>query len=422
MRGQNEMKMRSLFMLFVVLFIAGIFFNAPPARAIIRDQTVSTVAEKDTYVNSYDPSSNYGGEDYTLAGFYATVDIVESYFYFTFSDKPNNYTKAEISLYCGGDSLIKNLSICLIEEHWDEYSMNWTNKPIKGSEITFLLINQTDIYKFDVTNYIEGRNNLSICVYIKNENYVDGNVVIVSREGFFTQESAPQLIWTYPENAEITITNPTASSIWLENNMYTIQWTSKGIIEDVKIQLFKGTTLIEDITFTYTDNDGEYIFQVSYMKNYNGTDYRIKITDYDDPNVYDYSDNFSINVGSGTITIDSPIGSDSWYVGSTHTIRWTTTGTIITVDIEIYKGDTLEYNLDDVSNNGFYAWEIDENSEPGIDWRVKVSNSDNSTQYDWSEYFEIKKRAGPAISGYNYYVIFSLIFIFSALAISRMKK
>lgn len=422
MRGQNEMKVRTIFMVLGVLLIAGITFNAPPARAIIRDQTVSTVAEKDTFVNSYDPSTNYGGEDYALAGFYATVDIVESYFYFTFSDKPNNYIKAEISLFCGGDSLIRNVSICLIEEHWDEYSMNWTNKPIKGSEITFLLINQTDIYKFDVTNYIAGRNNLSICIYIKNENYINGNVVMISREGFFNQERAPQLIWTYPENAEITITNPTASSIWVEGNIYTIQWTSIGIIEDVNIQLFKGTTLIEDITFTYTDNDGEYNFQVSYIKNYNGTDYRIKITDYDDPNVYGYSDYFSINVGSGTITIDSPIGSDSWYVGGTHTIRWTTTGTIITVDIEIYKGDTMEYNIDDVSNNGFYRWDIDENSESGIDWRVKVSNSDNPSQNDWSEDFEIKKRPGPAIPGYNYYVILSLIFIFSALAISRMKK
>lgn len=416
------MKKRTIFILIGVLFIPGFIFNVTPARAIIRDQTVSTVAEKDTYVNSYDPSSNYGGEDYALAGFYAEVYIVESYFYFTFSDKPNNFTKAEISLYCGDASQIKNVSICLIEEHWDEYSMNWTNKPIKGSEITSLLIDQTDIYKFDVTDYITGRNNLSICVYIKNENYVEDNVIILSREGFFSQESAPQLIWTYPENAEITVTNPTSSSIWLDTHTYSIQWTNIGIVEDVKIQLYKGTTLIENITYTSTENDGEYNFYVSFTGNYNGTNYRIKITDYDDSNVYDYSDYFSINVGSGTITIDRPSGSDSWVVGGSYHISWTTTGTIINVDIEIYKGDTLKYNMDDISNNDFVRWDIDENSESGTDWRVKVSNSDNSNQYDWSDYFEIKKRPGPAIYGYNYYVIFSLIIIFSVLAIRRIKK
>ena len=31
------------------------------------------------------------------------------------------------------------------------------------------------------------------------------------------------------------------------------------------------------------------------MENYKGTDYRIKITDYDDSRVYGYSDYFSIN-------------------------------------------------------------------------------------------------------------------------------
>lgn len=416
------MKVRTIFMLFSVLFIAGITFNAPPARAVIRDQTVSTVAEKDTYVNSYDPSSNFGGEDYALAGFYAPVDIVESYFYFTFSDKPSNYTKAEISLHCGGDSLIRNVTICLIEEHWDEYSMNWTNKPTKGSEITSLLIDQTDIYKFDVTTYIPGRNNLSICVYIKNINYVDSNVAIRTREAVFVQETAPQLIWTYPENAEITVTNPTSSSVWLDSSTYSIEWTNIGIIEDVKIQLYKGTTLVYNITYTSTENDGQYNYFVSPTRHYNGTDYRIKISDFDDLNVYNYSDYFSINFGSGTITIDDPNSSDSWVAGTSHSISWTTTGTIISVDIEIYKGDTLVINIDDVSDTHSVQWDIDENSEPGTDWRVKVINSDNSSQYDWSDYFEIKKRPGPAIPGYNYYVILSLIFIFSALAISRMKK
>lgn len=415
------MKKRTIFMLVGILFIAAFIFNVTPARAILRDQTISTVAEKDTYVSSYDPSSNFGGLEYTLCGFYFSGNILESYFYFNFFDKPTNYTKAEISLYFGGVSLTLNVSICLIEEHWEEYSMNWTNKPTKGTEITSLLKIQTDIYKFDVTDYIAGRNNLSICVYIKMDNYVDDYFYILSREGFSLQEHAPQLIWTYPENAEITVTNPTSSSIWLDNNMYAIQWTSKGIIEDVKIELYKGITFIEDITSTYTDNDGEYDFYVSLLRYYKGTDYRIKITDYDDSNVFDYSDYFSINSGSGTIIVTSPSSSDSWDAAYSHYIRWNTTGTIINVNIELYKGDIQKYYINDVSNSGPYYWIFDENIELGTDWRVKITNSDNSSQYDWSDYFEIFRRES-LIHGYNYYVIFSLIFIVSVLTIRRMKK
>ena len=285
-------------------------------------------------------------------------------------------------------------------------------------------LNQTDIYKIDVTNYITGRNNLSICAYVKNEDFVEDNCVILTKEGYFSEESAPQLIWTYPENAEITIISPTSSSIWVDTNSYDIQWTSIGRIDDVKIELYKGSTFVEDFTsvYGYTENDGEFHFYISSTKNYRGIDYRIKISDYDDPNVFKYSDNFSINVGSGTITVYQPSSSDSYHQGGIHYIRWNTTGTIINVDIEVYKGNTLKYSVDDRPNNGFYAWSMDADSETGTDWRAKVINSDNSSQYGWSEYFEIIPALGPAIPGYDYYVIFSLIFIISAIIIRKIKK
>ncbi len=160
------------------------------------------------------------------------------------------------------------------------------------------------------------------------------------------------------------------------------------------------------------------------LKNYKGTNYKIKIADYDDSNVYGYSDYFSINNGSGTITITSPINSTSWEAGNWYFIKWNSTGTIILVDIETYKGNALKYSIKNVSNTGVYYWLIDEDIEAGTDWRIKIINSDDSNQYDWSDYFEIFRRESPGlpIPGYNYYVIISLIFIFSTLAIRRMKK
>ncbi|MFX1567552.1 MAG: Ser-Thr-rich GPI-anchored membrane family protein [Promethearchaeota archaeon] len=416
------MKKITVAILICVLFIAGFTFLAPPARAILRDQTISTIAEKDTYVNSYENSTNYGSVDYALAGAFLHVYDAEAYFYFSFSDKPTNFTKAEISLYCGFITLIKNVTICLIEEQWGEFSMTWLNKPTKGIEISTLLINRTDIYKIDVSNFITGRNNISICAYIKNEDYVDDNSPILTREGYFSPESAPQIIWTYPENAEITVTYPSSSSIWVDSAFYGIRWTSIGTVEDVKIQLYKGTTLIENITYTSAVNDGEYDFYVSPTGNYRGTDYRIKISDYNDPNLYGYSDYFSINVGSGTITINRPTSSDSWQQGTSHSISWSITGIIINVDIEIYKGDALKYSDYNVSNTGFWHWAIDENIEIGTDWRVKIINSDNSSQYDWSDYFKIISALGPPIPGYNYYVVYSLLIILTVIVIRRIKK
>ena len=421
------MRNKKITFLFSLVFFSSVLINIPLTRAIIKDQTISTIAEKDTYVNTYDALSNFGGQDYALGGFYFGSDIVEAYFFFNFSDKPITYTKAEISLDFWSVSQTMNVSICLIEEDWDEYSMNWINKPSKGAEITSMIITQSDIYTINVTNYITGRNNLSICVYIKVENYVNDYFYITSREGFYSwaPEDAPQIIWTYPEDVVITVTNPTSSSNWVEWNTGTIQWTSTGNIDNVKIELYKGATFVEEITSAlgYTINDGAYDFYVSAAENYDGTNYRIKIIDYDDPNVYGYSAYFSMNVRSGTITITSPTSTTLWQAGTMHSITWTSTGNILNIDIEIYKGAVLMYYIYDVSNFGAKLWDIDAAIETGDDWKVKISNSDNSAQHDWSDDFKISSTGtSGGIPAYSFPIILTISIISIAIIIRRYKK
>ena len=89
------------------------------------------------------------------------------------------------------------LSFCIIEESWDEYLMTFVNKPEKSTNIIDLVIAQSGVYKIDISNYIEGRTDISICVYVKIENYIDDYVFITSREGYYSEVYAPQLIWTY---------------------------------------------------------------------------------------------------------------------------------------------------------------------------------------------------------------------------------
>lgn len=283
--------------LIIILIVIGLTFNITPIKGITRDRTVSTVAEKDAYVSTYNPTSNNGGKDWLIFGNYI-LGWNEAYLYFNFSDKPAGWTKAEISIDMYSVSETFNVTVSLINDTWNEYTINWMNKPIHREKITTFTVAEGKIYKFDITDYIEGRNSISIGVnasnYLQN-GYVQGN----SREGAWSSEDYPQLIWTYPETVEITVTNPTSSSNWEDFNTYTIQWTSVGSVEDVKIELYKGATFVEELPWLlgYTDNDGEYDFYVSSSENYEGTDYRIKITDYDDTNVYDYSDYFSINMG-----------------------------------------------------------------------------------------------------------------------------
>jgi len=278
------MKNKKIFVVIGFLILFGLTFNITPTKGITRDTTISIIAEKDTYIDTGSPGANYGGVDNLYTGIDYSSDLHESYFYFNFSNKPTNYKKAEISLDIWGVSKTVYLNICLIEESWDEYNMTWLNKPTHGEHITTLLVPSSNIYKIDVTNYIEGRNNISICLYT-GDYLMDDYVYITSREGYYSwaPEDAPQLIWTYPETAEITVS--------LEYETDTIKWFSSGSIEYVIIELYKDSTFVDTI-ISKTKNDGVYVW---YIYGYDlGDNYRIKISDYDDARVYDYSEYFSI--------------------------------------------------------------------------------------------------------------------------------
>lgn len=291
-----------------LILIVGTIFILPTGWGITREKSISSIADKDTYVDTIDAMANYGGVDNLMTGFSWSGDIREAYFHFNFDDKPDDYIRAEISLEFWGVSQTMNFTVCLIEESWDEISMTWLNKPNKGQTIGNLLVISSDIYTIDITSLISGRTDISICVYIELDNYIEDYAYITSREGYYFVENAPQLLWISTETAEITITNPTSSSNWQDYNTYTITWSSVGAISNVKIELFNASSLIEDLTITYTPNDGNFEFYVSSYENYQpGSDYRIKISDYDDSNVYAFSDYFSINTESTNNGSDLPV-------------------------------------------------------------------------------------------------------------------
>ena len=303
MRYNNK---KVIFFFIGLIIILSTIFILPKGWGITREKSISSIADKDTYVDTANAMSNYGGVNNLMTGFSLFGEIREAYFHFNFDDKPSDYIRAEISLEFWGVSQTMNFTVCLIEESWDEYSMTYLNKPSKGQTIANLIVISSDIYTIDITSLISGRINISVCVYIELDNYINDYAYITSREGYYFIEDAPQLLWISTETVEITVTNPTSSDNWQEFNTYTITWSSVGSISNVKIELFKASSLIEDLTILYTANDGNYDFYVANYANYLGSDYRIKISDYDDPNVYDFSDYFSLNTGTTNNGSDLP--------------------------------------------------------------------------------------------------------------------
>ena len=91
----------------------------------------------------------------------------------------------------------------------------------------------------------------------------------------------------------------------------------------------------------------------------------------------------------GKIDPLSPNSSSIWEESKTYDITWTWVDTITDIIIDIYKGDNLQFSLGSFENNGVYSWSIPADITRGSDWRIKISETSNSSNYGWSEYFEI---------------------------------
>ncbi len=293
------MKTRSIFLLSTIFLLTPIMFISS-IHAVDREVTVSGIAEQDAITSTGLPGTPIGMQDGLEAGYNIASNYLESYLYFNFTNKPINYLKAELSLYFWGKAFPGpelNLTICLIEESWDEQTITWNNAPSKGQVLGYHIYNNDapGVYKLDISSIVDGRTNLSVCVYMEMDNFVENSAPFYSSEDYLMQEQAPQITWTYIENATFTMIKPDSLSEWSDSETFSITWLSQGQIEKVRIELFEGSTPITNIT-SYETNDGIYNWTIPSYLNLSGTNYLIKISDYYDPAVYGFSDPFSINI------------------------------------------------------------------------------------------------------------------------------
>lgn len=182
------------------IIILGLNLYLPSVKGVLVEKTSSTIADMDTYVDTDNALSNYGGVNYLYSGFSYSGDFKESYFHFDISSKPENVTKAELSLDIFGVSQTMNLTVSIIEESWNELTMTWMNKPIHDVIIGNIVATSSDIYSIDITSLLASRSAISFCVNMTVDLIaVLDYVFITSREGYYLSSDAPQIIWTYLE-------------------------------------------------------------------------------------------------------------------------------------------------------------------------------------------------------------------------------
>lgn len=254
--------------------------------------TSNTIADADTYVDGTHQGSNYGGQTYLEAGY----DIVyATYMHFNFTTEPQNVIQARIKFYVYSVSSTANLSVTIITTPWNEYSMTWANQPTGKTHVEYIVIPSTGSYYIDITNYIAGRNNISICLNSSTTSNL-GLAYMDSRE---LSGSGPMIVWTYTTNViitpnSITITNPTSTSSWLNGSSYYIDWISSGTSGYVNIEYYHSGsyyTIANDVL-----DNGYYHWAIP--STISAGNYKIYIEDASNYSIYAFSATFSITTTS----------------------------------------------------------------------------------------------------------------------------
>ncbi|HAH21296.1 MAG TPA: hypothetical protein DCL49_10390, partial [Candidatus Omnitrophica bacterium] len=187
----------------------------------------------------------------------------------------------------------------------------------------------------------------------------------------------------------------------------TLQWDTGGNISRVRIVAYSSIGN-NDTRFNYTASspyviNGDYSSNVGNgQTNYtwlvpdNATAYaKIRVSDYNDSNVYaDSAGNFSL-IGSFNVT--APNGAQAWIVGTTQNITWVPTGSSITEAKISYSVNGLGgpwYNITDtwnnttdgiVNNTGSYPWIVPDVITPNFTAYIKIGDPYDASVNDTSD-------------------------------------
>ena len=186
----------------------------------------------------------------------------------------------------------------------------------------------------------------------------------------------------------ITVTEPINSTVWTTGQQnVSITWDTGNLGGSVDISLYKGSSLVETIITSISNNGSFNSYDVTNTLT-TGSDYRIRV--YYDASHYDYSEYFTINEDTTNIVVTVPTGSTVWTMGDENvTISWDTGNLGGTVNIRLYQESTYVDEITSSTNNGgsYNSYDVPTTLSAGSNYRVRVYY--DASHYDYSDYFTI---------------------------------
>ncbi|MHA1791268.1 MAG: CBM96 family carbohydrate-binding protein [Promethearchaeota archaeon] len=164
------------------------------------ETTTKVFATKDTFVSTSEPTSNYGGQNYLKVGFSSLFHTYEyqTFIHLDFSSKPLTTTSIDFHFSAWSVGKTMRITFAISDDYWNEYNMNWGNKPSLTKTIGTFLVANDGFYTINLTNFVMNKTEVTLCFFVDIQDYVDEYIYIDSREDIF-EKNRPVLIYTYSE-------------------------------------------------------------------------------------------------------------------------------------------------------------------------------------------------------------------------------
>jgi hypothetical protein len=179
----------------------------------------------------------------------------------------------------------------------------------------------------------------------------------------------------------IRVTVPNGGEAWEVGSQQLIRWLTgnKSGLNKIVYSTDKGQSW-KTIVFS-TPDDGSFSWTIP--NDLSGTCW-VRVAEREGPG-YDRSDKTFAIVPKPTIKVVSPNGGESWKVGTSHEIRWTTTGTVGNVKITYSTDGGTNWKMITAStaNDGSLTWVVP--NAPSTKCLVKVREAVGGTPLDRSD-------------------------------------
>ena len=256
---------------------------------------------------------------------------------------------------------------------------------------TTLNINELEISSNDDLIYAVGENSIILkttnggTTWTSQTSPISENlnsVVVSTQNVAYAVGDNGKLITTVTGGAQssITVDSPNGGETWLFNTSHDILWTYVGI-DEVRIEYSLDNQNSWSLLATVDASDRKYTWTVPAILT---SQAYVRISDESNSALFDISNN-AFKLADYVLTIDSPNGGETWAIGDTEVIEWTS---------EDIDNVNLEYSTDGGSNwnsivsniaasSGTFSWAIPNAASTNA--LVRILNADDITENDQSD-------------------------------------